>query len=83
MGAVCILESLVYAARSVGFAIPNALAVQEGGYVLVGALLSLSPESALAVSLMKRARDIAIGVPALLVWQGIEAKRLHRSDRLY
>ncbi len=75
--AVIILESLVYALRSLGFAIPNALGVQEGSYVMVGALLAVSPEMALALSLLKRARDIAIGVPTLLLWQAMEARRLN------
>jgi hypothetical protein len=27
------------------------------------------------VSLLKRARDIAVGVPILLIWQGVEGQR--------
>jgi glycosyltransferase 2 family protein len=76
VGAVIALESLVAALRSVGFAIPNALGVQEGGYVVIGALFGLGPETALALSLVKRGRDLAIGVPALLVWQALETRRL-------
>jgi hypothetical protein len=30
---------------------------------------------ALAMSVLKRARDIAIGVPVLLIWQGAEGRR--------
>jgi hypothetical protein len=30
-------------------------------------------ETGLAVSLLKRARDIAIGVPIVLIWQTLEA----------
>jgi hypothetical protein len=33
---------------------------------------------ALALSLMKRARDLAIGLPALGLWQAIEGGRLWR-----
>jgi DNA-directed RNA polymerase subunit K/omega len=29
----------------------------------------------LAVSLLKRAREIAIGAPVLLMWQGLEGRR--------
>ncbi len=31
---------------------------------------------ALALSLLKRARDLVIGVPALLAWQIVESRRL-------
>jgi hypothetical protein len=33
----------------------------------------------LALSLLKRARDLALGVPALLAWQWIEARRWRRA----
>jgi hypothetical protein len=33
---------------------------------------------ALALSLLKRARDIAIGVPTIGIWQAIEGGRLWR-----
>jgi putative membrane protein len=75
---VLALESLLYGARSVAFLVPNAVGVQEGVYVALGALLGLSPEAALALSLLKRGRDVAIGVPVLLIWQAIEGKRVLR-----
>ena len=34
---VLVIESLLYAARSAAFAVPNAVGVQEGAYVLLGA----------------------------------------------
>ena len=76
IGAVIVLESLLYAIRSVAFAVPNAVGVQEGAYVMLGAAFGLTPDVALALSLLKRARDIVIGVPALLAWQAIEGRRL-------
>jgi glycosyltransferase 2 family protein len=33
------------------------------------------------VSLLRRARDIAIGIPILLVWQAVEVRHLRRSRR--
>jgi putative membrane protein len=80
--AVLALESLLYGARSLAFLVPNAVGVQEGAYVALGALLGLSPETALALSLLKRARDIAIGVPVLLTWQAIEGRRALRRLEL-
>jgi putative membrane protein len=78
IAAVITIESLLYAIRSVAFAIPNAVGVQEGGYVMLGALFGLSPDMALALSLLKRGRDITIGVPVLLLWQGLDGGALLR-----
>jgi putative membrane protein len=75
-GSVLAIESLLYAIRSVAFAVPNAVGIQEGAYVMLGAAFGLMPETALALSLLKRARDLAIGVPALLFWQMLESGRL-------
>ena len=69
------LESVVQAARSAAFFVPLGLGVQEGGFVLAGALFGIGPEAALAVALIKRARDLLIGVPAMLAWQAIEGRR--------
>jgi putative membrane protein len=75
---VLVIESLVYAIRTVAVAIPNAAGVQEAAYVLIGAAFGLTPEMALAVSLLKRARDLVIGLPALGAWQVAEGGRLWR-----
>lgn len=76
IGPVIVIESLLYAIRSVAFAVPNAVGVQEGAYIMLGAAFGLSPEMALALSLLKRARDLVIGVPALIAWQMLESRRL-------
>jgi putative membrane protein len=77
---VLVIESLVYAIRTVAFAIPNAVGVQEGAYILIGATFGLTPEMALAISLLKRARDLVIGLPALGTWQAVEGGRLWRRN---
>jgi hypothetical protein len=56
----------------------DAVGVQEGAYIILGAAFGLTPEMALALSLLKRARDLAIGLPALGVWQAEEGGRLWR-----
>jgi len=76
--AVLVIESLVYAIRTLSFAIPNSVGVQEGAYLLLGATFGLTPEMTLALSLLKRARDLAIGLPALGIWQAVEGGRLWR-----
>jgi glycosyltransferase 2 family protein len=77
-GVMLVIESLLYAVRSVAFAVPNAVGVQEGAYIILGQNFGLTPDMALALSLLKRARDLALGAPALAVWQLFETGRLWR-----
>ena len=74
--AVIGLESLVMAVRSAAFVAPMGIGVQEASYALLGPLFGLGPEVALALSLIKRARDIVVGLPVLFIWQGLEGRRL-------
>ena len=60
-----LLESLGQAIRGAAFAIPGALGVQEGGYLLLAPLAGLPADAALALSLAKRAREILLGLPGL------------------
>ena len=75
LSSVIAIESLVYAIRSAAALVPNALGVQEGAYVILAPLFGIAPEVALAVSMLKRARDVAVGVPVLLMWQAAESQR--------
>lgn len=69
------IESLVYATRAAGFMVPNAIGVQEGAYIVLGGAFGLTPEFALGLSLLKRGRDLALGIPALVTWQLSEGQR--------
>jgi putative membrane protein len=69
------IESLAQAARGAAFMVPSAVGVQEGGLVLLCGLFGIPAQSALAVSLIKRAADVAVGVPGLIAWQRLEAVR--------
>jgi glycosyltransferase 2 family protein len=77
-GVVLVIEGLLYAVRSVAFGVPNAVGVQEGAYILLGGSFGLTPEMALALSLLKRARDLALGLPVLAACQFFEGRRLWR-----
>jgi len=44
------------------------------------AIFGLSPQTALAVSLLKRGRDLLLGVPALVLWQSLEGRHLLRRS---
>jgi glycosyltransferase 2 family protein len=76
---VAAIESLMFAIRNAAFFAPSGLGVQEGAYALLGPLFGLPVEAALALSLLKRARDITIGVPMLLSWQLMESRRRLRE----
>jgi len=73
---VLAIESLIFTVRSVAFAVPGAIGFQEAAYVLIGPLFGLPPEIALALSIAKRGRDIAIGIPALVAWQLLETRSI-------
>jgi len=74
-----ILQSMVLTIRSVVFPVPGALGVQEGGYVLVGNLLGIPGDAAFALSLIARVRELILGIPGLLAWQFVEARRVLRA----
>jgi putative membrane protein len=63
------IEALVQATASAGFAIPAALGIQEGSFVLSGGLLGLPPEIAVALAMIRRCRDLILFVPGLIAWQ--------------
>jgi len=69
------LEALLCAIRSIAAFVPAAIGVQEAGYAMLAPLFGLPAEMGLAVSLLKRAREIVLGVPALLYWQAFESRR--------
>jgi len=68
------LNSLAVALRSAAFAIPGGLGVQEGGYVMFGALVGLPPDVMLAISLATRLGEFIEGLPGLLAWQFAEGR---------
>jgi putative membrane protein len=74
IGPGLIIESLGQALKAVGFAVPGAIGVQEGGYVVVCRLLGIEPETAIALSLVKRVREAVLGIPGLILWHRTEAK---------
>lgn len=73
---VLVIESLIFTLRTAAFLVPGAIGLQEGAYVLIGPLFGLPAEAALALSLAKRARDLLVDVPAMLIWQIGEARQI-------
>nr|WP_238310187.1 flippase-like domain-containing protein [Methylobacterium organophilum] len=70
-----VIESLAQAIKSAAFPVPGGLGVQEGGFVVVGSLFGIDADTALALSLIKRVPDVALGLPSLVAWQTLEARR--------
>ncbi|MBW8725190.1 MAG: flippase-like domain-containing protein, partial [Inquilinus limosus] len=76
-----IIESLAQAVRIAGVLVPGALGVQEGGFIVICGLLGIPPHSAVAMALIRRIREIALGVPGLMAWQAMEGRHLARRRR--
>lgn len=79
LGQALVIESLGMAARSAGFVVPGALGVQETGFILVCSLFQIGPDTAIALSMVKRVRELSVGLPGLLAWQWSEGRRLVRG----
>ena len=73
-----VLESLGAGVEMAAFLVPGALGAREGGFVLFGALFGLPADIALAIPLAKRVRELALGLPGLMVWQWVEGHYLIR-----
>jgi glycosyltransferase 2 family protein len=69
------LEALLCTLRSIAAPVPAAIGVQEWGYAMLAPLFGLPAEMGVAVSLLKRAREIVLGIPALLYWQSVEGRK--------
>jgi putative membrane protein len=75
-----VLEGATQAVRHLAFFIPGGLGAQEAGLVLFGGLFGIDPDTALAVSLAKRMREVLCGLPSLISWQWLEVRHMRRSS---
>ncbi|HET6247404.1 MAG TPA: flippase-like domain-containing protein [Tepidisphaeraceae bacterium] len=73
-----ILESVSQGIRAAMFLVPGALGFQEGGYVGVGAALGLPRETAMALALIRRVREVSFGLVGVIAWQMFETHRAWR-----
>ena len=69
-----VIESLGMAARGAGFAVPGALGVQEGGFVVGAGLFGVPADAALALSVLRRLREALMGAVGLGIWHWAEAR---------
>lgn len=63
------LESLTQSVRGMAFVVPSGLGAQEGAFLLLGGLVGLPPGVSLAISLVKRGREICVCAPGLFALQ--------------
>lgn len=75
------LKSLSNTVSDAAFVVPNSYGVQEGALIVLGGLIGLTPEVALAISLAIRIREIVVDVPGLIGWQIFEGRVLLRRRR--
>jgi putative membrane protein len=73
------IEALLSAAAAVAFLVPINAGVQEAGYAGLGVVFGVAPEISLGVSLVRRGRDLVVGVPILLLWQFFEMRQLRKG----
>jgi uncharacterized protein (TIRG00374 family) len=73
-----IVETAGQSVRSVFFIVPAGLGIFEGSMVMICSLFGISGDVALALSLIRRAREALFSGPGLMVWQFVEARRVLR-----
>ncbi len=76
-----VLECLGHAIRTAAFAVPGGWGVQEGGFLVLAGLVGLPPEIGLALSLVKRGRELILGLPGLALWHWEENRRWQEKKR--
>jgi putative membrane protein len=62
--------------RAAAFVVPGGWGLQEGAYVVLGRMIGLEADVAIALSLATRARELMTGIPALVFWQISEGRVL-------
>lgn len=73
------IEGVLSAARTAGFLLPAGLGVQEGAILLLCSWAGIPGPLALALALLKRARELGVCLPGLGVWALLERpRRRHR-----
>src|SRR6266481_567240 len=73
--------AIVFAFMGHPVGIGEALVIESLLHAVRGAAFGIPPEQAIALSLVKRAADLVLGVPGLLGWQMLEWGRLVPSYR--
>ena len=70
------IESLIQAIRAMAFFIPWAVGVQEATFLILGTAVGISADTSLALAVVRRVRELCMGIPGLIAWQVNETFRL-------
>lgn len=70
-----VIESFAQVIRSAGFLLPGAALIQEGAIVAAGALIGVPPGIALSAALVRRTREILVGLSGLVIWRRDEMRQ--------
>jgi putative membrane protein len=76
------IEGLLSAARTVGFLLPAGLGIQEGALLLLCGWAGVPGHVALALALVKRARELGVCLPGLVTWAVLERPKLRRHHHV-
>ncbi|CUW48667.1 MULTISPECIES: lysylphosphatidylglycerol synthase domain-containing protein [Novacetimonas] len=79
-GAIAI-EGVACGIMSVSFLVPAGLGVQEAAYIALGSAFGIAPSVSLGLSLLRRGRELVIGIPMLLGWQAMEMRGLRTTPQ--
>jgi putative membrane protein len=72
------IEAVIVAVSSAGFLVPGAIGIQEGSFLMIGAVLGLDPATSLALAAARRLRDCIIFFPGLCAWHLAEGGEIRR-----
>jgi putative membrane protein len=72
------IEGLLSAARTLGFLLPAGLGIQEGALLLLCGWAGVPGHLALALALVKRARELGVCLPGLAAWAVLERPKRRR-----
>ncbi|ACI51591.1 conserved hypothetical protein [Gluconacetobacter diazotrophicus PA1 5] len=81
LGDAIAIEGVACGIMSASFLVPAGLGVQEAAYIALGSAFGIDPSISLGLSLLRRGRDLAIGIPVLLLWQASEMRVLRRQRK--
>ena len=77
-----LLRGLSNTLSDIAFFVPNAYGVQEGAYIALGALVGMPAETALALSLATRIRELVVDAPGVIAWQHAEGQAFIRRRQV-
>jgi len=75
LAAAIAIESIGQGGKAAAFMLPGGIGVQDGTMIAAAAIFGVPAEVALAMALIKRVPDLVLGIPSLLLWQGLEGRR--------